>query len=174
MRFEATVPDSRGNAVVQLADELGLSRSQLVDEALALPPRGSQRRGRSWTCLRAATRATTSPCPQCLASTRRWVRTSKAHKALMKTPTALPRYYRCRTVSCGRQIVASEAERLAREIVAEAPSNWPNEVKERMRVIAQAWPHMWSRSQRLALEELFESMSWHAEPERLEVALCVG
>lgn len=36
MRLEATIPDSRGNAVVQLADELGLSRSQLVDEALAL------------------------------------------------------------------------------------------------------------------------------------------
>ncbi|MDQ3265276.1 MAG: hypothetical protein M3Y59_16735 [Myxococcota bacterium] len=36
MRLEATVPDSRGTAVVQLADELGLSRSQLVDEALAL------------------------------------------------------------------------------------------------------------------------------------------
>ncbi|MCL2726250.1 MAG: hypothetical protein FWD69_17650 [Polyangiaceae bacterium] len=36
MRFEATVPDSRGSAVVQLAEELGLSRSQLVDEALAL------------------------------------------------------------------------------------------------------------------------------------------
>jgi len=36
MRLEATVPDTRGNAVVQLAEELGLSRSQLVDEALAL------------------------------------------------------------------------------------------------------------------------------------------
>ncbi len=36
MRFEATVPDSRGTAAAQLADELGLSRSQLVDEALAL------------------------------------------------------------------------------------------------------------------------------------------
>jgi hypothetical protein len=36
MRFEATVPDSRGSAAVQLADELGLSRSQLIDEALAL------------------------------------------------------------------------------------------------------------------------------------------
>lgn len=36
MRLEATVPDNRGNAVVQLADELGLSRSQLIDEALAL------------------------------------------------------------------------------------------------------------------------------------------
>jgi hypothetical protein len=36
MRLEATVPDSRGTAVVQLADELGLSRSQLIDEALAL------------------------------------------------------------------------------------------------------------------------------------------
>jgi len=36
VRLEATVPDSRGSAVVQLANELGLSRSQLVDEALAL------------------------------------------------------------------------------------------------------------------------------------------
>ena len=36
MRLEATVPDSRGAAAVQLADELGLSRSQLIDEALAL------------------------------------------------------------------------------------------------------------------------------------------
>jgi hypothetical protein len=36
MRFEATVPDSRGSAAIQLADELGLSRSQLIDEALAL------------------------------------------------------------------------------------------------------------------------------------------
>ncbi len=36
MRFEATVPDSRGAAVVELAEQLGLSRSQLIDEALAL------------------------------------------------------------------------------------------------------------------------------------------
>ena len=36
MRLEATVPDSRGRAIVQLAEELGLSRSQLIDEALAL------------------------------------------------------------------------------------------------------------------------------------------
>lgn len=36
MRLEATVPDSRGSAVVELADKLGLSRSQLIDEALAL------------------------------------------------------------------------------------------------------------------------------------------
>jgi hypothetical protein len=36
MRLEATVPDNRGTAVAQLADELGLSRSQLIDEALAL------------------------------------------------------------------------------------------------------------------------------------------
>ena len=36
MRLEATVPDSRGNAVLELADELGLSRSQLIDEALTL------------------------------------------------------------------------------------------------------------------------------------------
>lgn len=36
MRLEATVPDNRGSAIVQLADELGLSRSQLIDEALAL------------------------------------------------------------------------------------------------------------------------------------------
>jgi hypothetical protein len=36
MRLEATIPPSRGNAVAELADELGMSRSQLVDEALAL------------------------------------------------------------------------------------------------------------------------------------------
>ncbi|MFT5433235.1 MAG: hypothetical protein ACI9OJ_003940 [Myxococcota bacterium] len=36
MRVEATVPDSRGVALKQLADELGLSKSQVVDEALAL------------------------------------------------------------------------------------------------------------------------------------------
>ncbi|HET7501774.1 MAG TPA: hypothetical protein VFK02_12240 [Kofleriaceae bacterium] len=36
MRLEATVPETRGNAVVQLADELGLTRSQLIDEALTL------------------------------------------------------------------------------------------------------------------------------------------
>jgi hypothetical protein len=36
MRLEATVPDSRGAALVELSQELGLSRSQLVDEALAL------------------------------------------------------------------------------------------------------------------------------------------
>lgn len=36
MRLEATVPDSRGTALMQLAGELGLSRSQIVDEALAL------------------------------------------------------------------------------------------------------------------------------------------
>jgi hypothetical protein len=34
--MEATIPDPRANAAVQLADELGLSRSQLVDEALGL------------------------------------------------------------------------------------------------------------------------------------------
>jgi hypothetical protein len=36
MRLEATVPDSRGAAILELAEELGLSRSQLIDEALAL------------------------------------------------------------------------------------------------------------------------------------------
>src|SRR5688572_17045743 len=36
MRLEATVPDSRGQAVDQLATELGLSRSQVIDEALAV------------------------------------------------------------------------------------------------------------------------------------------
>lgn len=30
----ATIPDSRGRAALELADELGLSRSQLIDEAL--------------------------------------------------------------------------------------------------------------------------------------------
>jgi hypothetical protein len=36
MRLEATVPDSHGSALVELADELGLSRSQIVDEAIGL------------------------------------------------------------------------------------------------------------------------------------------
>lgn len=36
MRIEATLPDSRGNAALKLAEELGLTRSQLVDEAIAL------------------------------------------------------------------------------------------------------------------------------------------
>jgi hypothetical protein len=36
MRLEATVPESRGQAVDQLATELGLSRSQVIDEALAV------------------------------------------------------------------------------------------------------------------------------------------
>lgn len=77
----------------------------------------------------------------------------------MKTPNELPRYYRCRTAGCDRQIVA------------DAPSDWPDDVKERMRMIAQAWPHMWPRTQRRALEELFEPMLWHTVLERLEVVL---
>jgi hypothetical protein len=36
MRVEATIPASRGSAVADLAEELGLSRSQIIDEALAL------------------------------------------------------------------------------------------------------------------------------------------
>lgn len=36
MRLEATVPESRGAAIAQLAEEMGLSRSQIVDEALSL------------------------------------------------------------------------------------------------------------------------------------------
>lgn len=36
MRIEATVPESRGQAVQELAEQLGLSKSQIVDEALAL------------------------------------------------------------------------------------------------------------------------------------------
>jgi hypothetical protein len=36
MRLEATIPDSRGSAVQELADQLGLSRSQIIDEALTL------------------------------------------------------------------------------------------------------------------------------------------
>ncbi len=36
MRLEATILESRGAAVVKLAGELGLSRSQVVGEAVAL------------------------------------------------------------------------------------------------------------------------------------------
>lgn len=62
MRLEATVPDNRGNAVVQLAEELGLSRSQLIDEALALFLKAvlEVRRGR-----RLVTLDPTSSAPAC-------------------------------------------------------------------------------------------------------------
>ena len=36
MRVEATVPDSRGAALKELAEQLGLSKSQIIDEALSL------------------------------------------------------------------------------------------------------------------------------------------
>lgn len=36
MRLEATLPDSRGLALTQLAEDLGMTRSQLVDEAVGL------------------------------------------------------------------------------------------------------------------------------------------
>lgn len=36
MRLEATIPDIRAAAVLELADQLGISRSQLIDEALSL------------------------------------------------------------------------------------------------------------------------------------------
>jgi hypothetical protein len=36
MRLEATIPDSQGSAVEGLAEELGLSRSQIMDKALSL------------------------------------------------------------------------------------------------------------------------------------------
>ena len=36
MRVEATIPETRGAAMAELAEQLGMSRSQVVDEALAL------------------------------------------------------------------------------------------------------------------------------------------
>lgn len=36
MRLEATIPDPQGEAADKLAEELGLTRSQLVQEAVAL------------------------------------------------------------------------------------------------------------------------------------------
>ncbi len=36
MRLEATIPDVRAEAVLRLAEELGLSKSQVIDEALSL------------------------------------------------------------------------------------------------------------------------------------------
>ena len=36
VRIEATVPDSRGTALAERASELGLTKSQIIDEALAL------------------------------------------------------------------------------------------------------------------------------------------
>jgi len=36
MRFEATLPQKKGEALVELAQELGITKSQLMDEALGL------------------------------------------------------------------------------------------------------------------------------------------
>jgi len=36
MRFEATLSDVRGKVLIAMAEDLGMSRSQLLDEALAL------------------------------------------------------------------------------------------------------------------------------------------
>jgi predicted GNAT superfamily acetyltransferase len=36
MRFEATLSEPKGKALIELAESLGLSRSQLMDEALGL------------------------------------------------------------------------------------------------------------------------------------------
>lgn len=36
MRLEATIPDLRARVVAELAEELGLSRSEVIDEALSL------------------------------------------------------------------------------------------------------------------------------------------
>lgn len=36
MRLEASIPDLRAGVVVELAEELGLSRSDVIDEALSL------------------------------------------------------------------------------------------------------------------------------------------
>jgi|SRR5580704_19497087 hypothetical protein len=62
MRLEATVPDTRGTAIVELAEELGLSRSQIIDEALALFLKAvlEVRRGR-----RLVTLGPDSPEPAC-------------------------------------------------------------------------------------------------------------
>ena len=60
MRLEATLPDSRGDALVKLADELGLSRSQVVDEAVALFLKAvlEIRRGRRLVTVDAVTKRT--------------------------------------------------------------------------------------------------------------------
>jgi len=59
MRLEATIPDSRGIAVQKLADELGLSRSQVVDEALTLFLKAvlEARRGRRLVALDSTSQA---------------------------------------------------------------------------------------------------------------------
>ena len=36
MRVEASVPESRGRQLAEVADELGLTKSQLIDEALSV------------------------------------------------------------------------------------------------------------------------------------------
>lgn len=66
MRVEATVPESRGEALVELAHQLGLTRSQIIDEALALFLKAvvEVRRGR-----RVVTIEATGSAPACEMST---------------------------------------------------------------------------------------------------------
>ena len=53
MRVEATVPDSRGAALEDLAKQLGLTRSQIIDEALAFAQMAVMevRRGRRFVSM---------------------------------------------------------------------------------------------------------------------------
>ena len=66
MRVEATVPESRGEALVELAHQLGLTRSQIIDEALSLFFKAivEVRRGR-----RVVTIEATGTAPACEMST---------------------------------------------------------------------------------------------------------
>jgi len=66
MRIEATIPDNRGNTLVQLAKELGISKSQVIDEALGVFAKMvmEARRGR-----RVVTIAPGSDTPACELST---------------------------------------------------------------------------------------------------------
>ncbi len=77
MRLEATVPDSRGAALLEVADELGLSRSQVIDEAVALFLKAIMevRRGRRLVTIDPANTE-----PQCELSTPTLATLEWAHK----------------------------------------------------------------------------------------------
>ncbi len=60
MRIEATIPEATGEQLNQLTDELGVTRSQIVEEALALLVRAvlEARRGRRVAIVEADTQKT--------------------------------------------------------------------------------------------------------------------
>ena len=79
MRIEATIPDATGEQLNQLTGELGVTRSQIVEEALALLVRAvlEARRGRRVAIVEAETQRTVCEIVSPILSQLEWA----AHRA---------------------------------------------------------------------------------------------